>query len=65
MDPDFVMSRSDMGRRLLFAFSQYEIEQENKKRREAENKANRRGEGGSWLKRNISSGGQCRDYWRR
>lgn len=42
MDPDFVMSRSDMGRRLLFAFSQYEIEQENKKKREAENKANRK-----------------------
>lgn len=35
MDPDFVMSRSDMGRRLLFAFSSYEIEQLEKARKKA------------------------------
>ncbi len=44
MDPDFVMSRSDMGRKLLFAFSSYEIDQENKAkaRREAKSKNPRR-----------------------
>lgn len=35
MDPDFVMSRSDMGRRLLFAFSSYEIEEQEKARQKA------------------------------
>ena len=30
MSPDFVMSRSDMARKLLFAFSDYEIDKENK-----------------------------------
>lgn len=30
MSPDFVMSRNDIARRLLFAFSDYEIEKENK-----------------------------------
>jgi hypothetical protein len=28
MDPDFVMSRSDMARKLLLAFSDYEIQEE-------------------------------------
>lgn len=28
MDPDFVMSRSSMAKKLLFAFSKYEIDQE-------------------------------------
>ncbi|WP_164971387.1 hypothetical protein [Clostridium tetani] len=36
MSPDFVMSRNDMARKLLFAFSSYEIEEEN----EAAEKAN-------------------------
>ncbi|QDY32664.1 hypothetical protein CGS26_09975 [Clostridium sporogenes] len=30
MSPDFVMSRNDMARKLLLAFSSYEIEQEKK-----------------------------------
>lgn len=30
MDPDFVFSRTDMGRRLLFAFIDYEVEHEPK-----------------------------------
>lgn len=43
MDPDYVMSRSDMGRRLLFAFSQYEIEQEEKARKKAAQNKPKRG----------------------
>jgi hypothetical protein len=45
MDPDFVMSRSDMGRKLLFAFSEYEAEQEKKAREktERERKKGKRG----------------------
>lgn len=48
MDPDFVMSRSDMGRKLLFAFSSYEIDQENKTKakREVESKKKPRRRGG-------------------
>lgn len=42
MDPDFVMSRSDMGRKLLFAFSSFEIEQEEKERKAAERRNKRR-----------------------
>lgn len=38
MDPDFVMSRTDMGRKLLFAFSQFEIDEENKRKKEADKK---------------------------
>lgn len=30
MSPDFVMSRSDMARKILLAFSSYEIDEENK-----------------------------------
>lgn len=44
MDPDFVMSRSDMGRRLLFAFSSFEIEEAEKARKKA-NRKNPRGGG--------------------
>lgn len=37
MSPDYVMNgTSDMGRKLLFAFSSYEIEQESKDRKRAE-----------------------------
>lgn len=30
MDPDFVMSKTDMGRKLLFAFIDHEVETEAK-----------------------------------
>lgn len=43
MDPDYVMSRSDMGRRLLLAFSQYEIEQEEKVKKQNQSKPRKRG----------------------
>jgi len=48
MDPDFIMSRSDMGRKLLFAFSSYEIDQENKAKvkREAESRKPKRSKRG-------------------
>lgn len=42
MDPDFVMSRSDMARRLLFAFSEYEVEEEEKNKEEAKKEKSRR-----------------------
>lgn len=46
MDPDWVMTgTSDMGRRLLFAFSSYEIEQEveAKKKADINSRRNKRG----------------------
>lgn len=47
MDPDFVMTgTSDMGRRLLFAFSSYEIEQENEAKKKAERSSRRNKRGG-------------------
>lgn len=47
MDPDFVMNKtSDMGRKLLFAFSSYEIEQEDKAKKEADRKSKRGKRGG-------------------
>lgn len=36
MDPDFVMSRTDMARKLLFAFSAFEIEEEDKRAAKAQ-----------------------------
>lgn len=43
MDPDFVMTgTSDMGRRLLLAFSSYEIEKENEAQKKAERNSRRR-----------------------
>jgi len=46
MDPDFVMSRSDMARKLLFAFSEHEIEEEKKDTEKAERDRKKRKRGG-------------------
>lgn len=44
MDPDFVMNKtSDMGRGLLFAFSQHEVEEENKAAKKNKRNSHKRG----------------------